>query len=121
MDFLIETKRVYDAPVEEDCFRILVDRLWPRGMSKERAQLDIWLKEIAPSDELRQWFSHDPEKWAEFQAKYQKEIASKKDLIDHIRKLEKEKGTITLIYSAKDTKHNNAIALKAILEKVSNP
>jgi uncharacterized protein YeaO (DUF488 family) len=79
---LIKTKRVYDSPSKDDGFRILVDRLWPRGMSKERAKLDVWMKEIAPSEELRQWFGHEPEKWEEFQKRYARELASKQNLID---------------------------------------
>jgi uncharacterized protein YeaO (DUF488 family) len=114
---LIKIKRVYDPPEKEDCFRILIDRLWPRGMSKEKAKLDLWMKEIAPSDGLRIWFSHELEKWEEFQKKYRKELSTKQDLIDQIKRLEKEKETITLLYSARDTDHNNAVALKAILEK----
>ena len=84
VDFLIKIKRVYDTPLGEDCFRILIDRLWPRGMSKEKAKLDLWMKEIAPSDELRQWFSHEPEKWEEFQKRYKKELAAKQDLLVQI-------------------------------------
>ena len=84
--------------VQTDGFRILVDRLWPRGMAKQKAQLDLWLKEVAPSDELRQWFSHEPEKWAEFQKRYREELSVKQD-------------------SARDTECNNAVALKATLEK----
>jgi len=86
-------------------------------MSKEKARLDLWMKEIAPSDELRQWFSHESEKWEEFQKKYQKELAAKQDSITQIKMLEKEKGTISLIYSARDAAHNNAVVLKALLER----
>jgi uncharacterized protein YeaO (DUF488 family) len=114
---MIKTKRIYESPAEEDGFRILVDRLWPRGVQKEKAKIDLWLKEIAPSDELRKWFSHDPEKWEEFKKKYAKELATKQELLNEIRQTEKEKGTVTLLYSARDTEHNNAVALKIILEK----
>jgi len=114
---LIKIKRVYDPPSKDDYFRILIDRLWPRGMSKEKAKLDLWMKEIAPSDELRTWFNHEPEKWDEFQKRYQNESTSKQDLFDQIRQLAKEKGAVTLVYSAKDTDHNNAVALKIMLEK----
>jgi uncharacterized protein YeaO (DUF488 family) len=117
VDFMIKIKRVYDPREKIDCFRILVDRLWPRGISKEKAKLDLWMKEIAPTDELRQWFSHEPEKWEEFQKKYQKELAAKPDLIAQIKELEKENGTITLVYSARDIAHNNALALKTLLEQ----
>jgi uncharacterized protein YeaO (DUF488 family) len=113
--FLIKTKRVYDLPAEEDGFRILVDRLWPRGMSKQKAKLDLWLKEIAPSDELRSWFSHEPEKWEEFQVRYRKELTEKQTLLNQVRQIEKEKGTVTLVYSARDTERNNAAVLKAAL------
>ena len=110
MVFLIKIKRVYDPPDREDCFRILVDRLWPRGLSKEKAKLDLWTKEIAPSNELRQWFSHEAEKWGEFQKKYRKELAAKQHLLEEIKQLEKEKGIITLVYSARYREHNNAVA-----------
>jgi uncharacterized protein YeaO (DUF488 family) len=86
-------------------------------MSKEKAALDLWLKDVAPSGELRQWFSHEPKKWNEFQERYRTELASKQDLLSQIKQFEKEKGTVTLVYSAKDTRHNNAVALKAALEK----
>ena len=117
VDFLIKTKRVYDPPNREDGVRILIDRLWPRGMSKQKAKLDLWTKDVAPSDNLRQWFSHEPEKWGEFQERYLKELVAKQEILSQIRKLEKEEGTVTLIYSAKDTDHNNALVLKAALEK----
>ncbi len=117
---MFKAKRVYELPKGEDGFRILVDRLWPRGMSKDKAQLDLWLKEIAPSDELRQWFSHESEKWQEFQKRYRSELLAKKCLVDQLRQLEKEKGTVTLIYSARDAEHNNAMALKTIVENKGN-
>ena len=114
---MIKTKRIYESPAEEDGFRILVDRLWPRGVQKEKAKIDLWLKEIAPSDDLRKWFAHDPQKWEEFKKKYAKELATKQGLLNEIRQIEKEKGTVTFLYSARDTEHNNAVALKIILEK----
>jgi len=114
-DSLIRVKRAYDPTTAEDCFRILVDRFWPRGISKEKAKFDLWLKEIAPTDELRKWFGHDPQKWAEFQTKYRKELASKENLLKQISQLEKENRVVTLIYSARDIDHNNAVALKRIL------
>jgi uncharacterized protein YeaO (DUF488 family) len=114
---MIKTKRIYESPAEEDGFRILVDRLWPRGVQKEKAKIDLWLKEIAPSDDLRKWFAHDPQKWEEFKKKYAKELATKQGLLNEIRQKEKEKGTVTFLYSAKDTEHNNAVALKTILGK----
>jgi uncharacterized protein YeaO (DUF488 family) len=114
---MIRIKRIYEQATEEDGFRILVDRLWPRGLSKEKAKVDLWLKEIAPSGELRKWFSHDPAKWAEFKEKYAKELSAKQSLLKEIRRMETEKGALTLLYSARDVKHNNAVALQAVLER----
>jgi uncharacterized protein YeaO (DUF488 family) len=116
VNFLIRIKRVYDLPTEEDGFRILIDQLWPRGMSKIRANLDLWTKDIAPSEQLRTWFNHEPCKWGEFQKKYKTELSVKQAAIKQIEQLEKEKGVITLVYSARDTVYNNAVALKSILE-----
>jgi uncharacterized protein YeaO (DUF488 family) len=114
---MIKTKRIYESPAGEDGFRILVDKLWPRGVQKEKAKIDLWLKESAPSDELRKWFAHDPQKWEEFKKKYEKELATKEEVLNEIRRIEKKKEAVTFLYSAKDTKHNNAVALKTILEK----
>jgi len=114
---MIRIKRIYEQVAEEDGFRILVDRLWPRGLSKEKAKVDLWMKEVAPSGELRKWFSHDPAKWAEFKKKYEKELVAKQPLLKEIRRMEKDKGTVTLLYSARDVEHNNAVVLKAVLEK----
>jgi uncharacterized protein YeaO (DUF488 family) len=109
----IKIKRIYDEPVKTDGYRILVDRLWPRGLTKEKAKIDLWLKEIAPSNELRQWYSHDPNKWQEFKNRYYKELKNKKDLIDTIRQ---KKGIVTLLFGSKEEKLNNAVALKEYLE-----
>ncbi len=117
MDFLIKTKRVYDPPSSEDGIRILVDRLWPRGMSKQKAKVDLWLKEIAPSDELRTWYGHESQKWQEFQKRYRKELIDKQNLLQQIEQLEKQRGTVTLIYSSKETQINNASVLKILLEE----
>lgn len=114
---MIRIKRLYEQAAEEDGFRILVDRLWPRGLSKEKAKVDLWLKEIAPSSELRKWFSHDPDKWKEFNKKYRKELLVKQPLLKEIRQMETQEGTVVLLYSAKDMEHNNAVSLKVILEK----
>ena len=114
---MIKIKRVYEAAAEDDGFRILVDRLWPRGISKEKAKIDLWLKEVAPSNELRKWFAHDPEKWGEFKKKYGEELAAKQELLKEVRRIEKEKGMVTLVYSARDMEHNNAVALRAVFEK----
>ena len=112
---MIRVKRVYDKPEHSDGSRILVDRLWPRGLSKERARIDIWLKDVAPSNDLRKWFAHNPKKWAEFKKRYFKELAGKKDLIEFILNTEKQ-GAVSLLYGAKDEKFNNAIALKSYSE-----
>jgi uncharacterized protein YeaO (DUF488 family) len=112
---MIQIKRVYDKVAESDGSRILVDRLWPRGLSKDKAKVDVWLKEIAPSDELRKWFGHDPEKWDEFRRRYFEELKDKKELAGMI--IEKARsGAVTLLYGAKDEKYNNAVALKEFIE-----
>jgi len=110
----VAIKRVYEEPDREDGMRILVDRLWPRGLSKEKAQVDLWLKDIAPSTELRKWFSHDPDKWTEFQARYRKELKSKAELLAELRE-KAAKGQVTLLYGAKDEVHNEAVVLKKLL------
>ena len=107
----IKIKRVYEKPDKKDGFRILVDRLWPRGVSKEKAALDLWLKDIAPTTELRKWFNHDPEKWKDFIKKYRVELKENKEpvlvLKDYV-----EKGSVTLLYAAKDEVHNEAQVIK---------
>jgi uncharacterized protein YeaO (DUF488 family) len=114
---MFKIKRAYQDPEKEDVFRILVDRLWPRGVSKENAKLDLWMKDIAPSNELRKWFGHDPERWDEFKNKYLEELKEKKELIKQLKSMEKISHTITLVYSAKDDEHNNAVVLLELLEK----
>lgn len=114
---MFKIKRAYQDPEDEDGYRILVDRLWPRGVSKEKAKFDLWMKEIAPSNELRKWFGHETEKWEEFKNKYVDELAEKKELIKKLHDLENVNKTITLIYSAKDEKQNNAVVLLELLEK----
>jgi uncharacterized protein YeaO (DUF488 family) len=109
----IKIKRVYETPENGDGFRVLVDRLWPRGLTKEKAALDLWLKEIAPSTELRKWFSHDPEKWKEFQKKYHKELKENMEAVSTLK--EHLKGPVSLLYAAKDEKHNEALVLKNYL------
>ncbi len=113
---MIKLKRVYDEPSKEDGIRILVERLWPRGFTKERAHVDIWLKEIAPSPELRKWFGHAPEKWDEFCERYWTELEEKKELVNLLFQ-KNEEGTVTFVYAARDEEHNGAVALKAFLEK----
>lgn len=112
----IKIKRAYVIPAKSDGKRILIDRLWPRGLSKEKAQIDLWVKDIAPTTELRKWFAHDPKKWTEFQKRYTKEIKDNKEVLATLRK-ELVSGQATLIYSAKDEEHNDAVVLKAFLEK----
>jgi uncharacterized protein YeaO (DUF488 family) len=111
----IAIKRVYLEPDPKDGFRILVDRLWPRGLSKERAEVDLWLKDIAPSTELRKWFQHDPAKWTEFQKRYKQELKSKGDQL-HIIKEKSHQGPVTLLYGAKDQEHNEAVVLLSMLK-----
>jgi len=116
VDKMIKIKRVYDKYEKEDGYRILVDRLWPRGLSKNKARVDLWLKEIAPSDKLRKWFSHDPKKWGNFRNRYENELKSKSAMIRKIKQIEKVKKTVTLLFSAKDERRNNAIVLQKILQ-----
>jgi uncharacterized protein YeaO (DUF488 family) len=111
---VIKIKRIYEDAEESDGFRILVDRLWPRGLSKEKAKADLWLKDIAPSDALRKWFAHDQKKWSEFKRRYFEELKEKEELVDLI--IEKARGRVTLLYGAKEEKYNNAAALKEYLE-----
>jgi len=113
---MIKTRRAYDPPRKEVGLRILVDRHWPRGLKKKEARIDEWLKELAPSNELRRWFSHDPEKWLEFRKRYFKELKDQERLIETI--LENAKNQpIVLVYAAKEESYNNAVALKEYLEK----
>lgn len=112
---MIKTKRAYEPSSGDDGYRILVDKLWPRGVSKEKANLNLWMKEIAPSDDLRKWFSHDPKKWKEFKSRYEMELKDKREYIDKIKDIERNNKVITLIYSAKDKEHNNAVVLEDIL------
>ena len=113
----VKLKRVYEAPEPEDGQRVLIDRLWPRGLKREDARLDEWLREIAPSDELRRWFGHDPARWEEFQARYRRELED----AEHGAALEKlrersRRGPLTLLFAAKDAEHCNAQVLLALLQ-----
>jgi uncharacterized protein YeaO (DUF488 family) len=112
---VLNVKRIYDKPEKADGFRILVDRLWPRGLSKQKARVDEWLKDIAPSDDLRKWFSHDLKKWETFKKCYFEELENKSDIIQAIIK-KVEEGPVTLLYAAKEEKLNNAVALKEYLK-----
>ena len=107
-------KRVYDEPDKDDGTRILIDRLWPRGLSKEKARVDLWLKEIAPSTELRTWFAHDPAKWTEFKTRYRAELKHNSEQLT-VLKQAIAKGPVTLLYGAKDEQHNDAIVLQELL------
>lgn len=112
---MIQMKRVYQKPSRKDGLRILVDRLWPRGLTKERAAVKLWLKDVAPSTALRKWFGHDPAKWKQFQARYRKELREKQDALD-LLKQNSEGRTVTLVYGARDQEHNEALVLKSVLE-----
>lgn len=112
----VKIKRVYEPADKADGKRILIDRLWPRGLTKEKAKVDLWLKDIAPTSELRSWFKHDPEKWSEFQLKYRAEIESNTEVLKRL-KTELEAGQTTLVYSARDEHHNDAVVLKTYLEE----
>lgn len=111
----IAIKRIYEEPVPGDGARILVDRLWPRGVSKERAKLDLWLKDIAPSTELREWFGHDPKKWIGFQKKYKIELANNEEPVAELKKIARQNKTVTLLYAAKDEEHNEAVVINNLL------
>jgi len=106
----MKIKRIYDAPAKTDGTRVLVDRVWPRGMTKEHAAVDVWLKEIAPSSTLRKWFGHEAERWPEFRSRYRAELNHNAEAVQHLRDLA-AKGKVTLLYSAHDAEHNNAVAL----------
>ena len=110
----IRIKRAYEEPDREDGTRILVDRLWPRGLTKEKARVDLWLKDVAPSTELRKWFAHDPAKWTEFRSRYHEELKRNPEQLSLLRQ-EAAKGTVTLVYGAKDQQHNEAVVLQRLL------
>lgn len=113
---MIRIKRVYEEPSEDDGLRILVDRLWPRGLSKAKAKIDRWEKDLAPTTELRRWFGHDPAMWEEFLQRYRAELEGKEEALARLRR-EANDGTVTLLYAAKDEEHNNAVALKRYIEE----
>ncbi|HEY4212698.1 MAG TPA: DUF488 domain-containing protein [Steroidobacteraceae bacterium] len=107
----VRIKRAYDPPSAKDGTRILVDRLWPRGLKKSEAAITQWLKDVAPSPELRKWFGHDPDRWVEFRRRYEKELARKTELLDALRQVARQ-GALTLIYAARDEQHNHALVLR---------
>ncbi|WDI32683.1 DUF488 family protein [Hyphococcus flavus] len=113
----IKLKRAYEAPVREDGKRILVERLWPRGVTKGEAALDDWFKEIAPSPQLRKWYGHEPARWPEFQKRYRAELEANKDEVARLHSICKN-GTVTFVYAAKDEERNSAAVLKAFLESI---
>jgi uncharacterized protein YeaO (DUF488 family) len=112
---MIHLKRVYEEPSKNDGVRVLVERLWPRGLTKERAAVDLWLKELAPSAELRKWFGHDPDRWKQFRDRYRRELRAKKDAV-RLLKQKARAGTVTLVYAARDEEHNGALVLQRFLQ-----
>jgi uncharacterized protein YeaO (DUF488 family) len=112
----LKLKRAYQAPAKADGRRILVDRVWPRGVSREQLRLDDWIKEVAPSTGLRKWFAHDPAKWGAFQERYFRELDERPEAVERLLAGARE-GTMTLVFGARDTLHNNAVALKEYLER----
>jgi uncharacterized protein YeaO (DUF488 family) len=110
----IEIKRIYDPPAAGDGYRVLVDHVWPRGVSKERARLDEWARELAPSDELRRWFDHRPERFEEFRARYRRELEARAEQVEKLRDRARE-GSLTILYAARDREHNNAVVLAELL------
>ena len=111
---MVKIKRIYETPSPDDGKRIYIDRLWPRGIKKEEVKMDEWLKEISPSDRLRKWFGHDPSKYAEFKIRYKKELEKHSEILERIKK-EAKKESVTLLFSAKDVEHNNAIVIEELL------
>lgn len=116
----IALKRVYDPPSESDGYRILVDRLWPRGLSTDDAHVDLWLRRIAPSDELRTWFKHETPKWEEFASRYEDELGTHGELLDLIGDIERHRKRVTLLFGAKDEQHNQAVVLLGVLKRRSS-
>lgn len=112
---MIKIKRIYDDYTVDDGYRVLVDRLWPRGISKESAHIDLWLREIGPSNELRKWFAHDIQKWKEFAVKYKEELKDNTALLE-LKKIASNNGVVTLLYGAKDEAHNQAVVLLSLLK-----
>ncbi|MCA9331382.1 DUF488 domain-containing protein [Candidatus Saccharibacteria bacterium] len=114
---MICVKRIYDTTDATDGLRVLVDRIWPRGLAKEKANIDLWLKNIAPSAELRRWFGHEPSRWQEFKKRYNLELSTNSLLVNNLLTSVEQNETVTLLYGARDTQHNNAIALREYLLK----
>ncbi|PYT83298.1 MAG: DUF488 domain-containing protein [Acidobacteria bacterium] len=114
---MVRIKRVYEEASKEDGYRVLVDRLWPRGMKREQAKIDVWMKDVAPSDALRKTFHHDVMKWPDFEKKYRAELKKKEESLAQLKKLEKEHGTVTLLFGARDPEHNQAVLIAEALNK----
>jgi len=115
---LITVRRIYDRELPGEGYKVLVDRIWPRGVSREQVALDEWMKEVAPGADLRKWFGHDPARWDRFKEMYEKELLQRGELLKKLKSLEMEHGMLTLVYAASDTEHNNAVALKDFLSKM---
>jgi uncharacterized protein YeaO (DUF488 family) len=118
---MIKIKRIYERPKKEDGFRIFIDGLWAQGISKEEAPVQLWLRQIAPSPALKKWFGHTPKKFDEFSKRYKKELSEKKVFLRRILDIEKQHDTVTLLYAAKDTTHNNALVVQEYLSTLRNP
>ncbi|GFO53681.1 hypothetical protein GMSM_06880 [Geomonas sp. Red276] len=114
---MVKIKRAYEAPAAEDGVRLLVDRLWPRGLSKERAGVDHWLKDLAPSNELRHWFGHDPARWKEFRERYREELRKVRPAVEEVAGMAR-RGSVTLLFAARDPDHNNAVVLRELIEEL---
>ena len=112
---MIKLKRAYEPPNKKDGQRVLVERLWPRGISKDDAKIQVWFKELAPSAELRKWYQHDVSKWEEFQKRYEKELGAKEEMIEELEKIA-AKSVVTFVYAARDEEHNSAVVLKKYIE-----
>jgi|SRR5215813_356394 len=112
---MFRAKRIYEAAEKRDGYRVLVDRLWPRGLTKEKARVDLWLKEVAPSNALRKWFAHDPEKWTEFQKRYRAELKEQDEALATLKRLGREHKKVTLLYGAKSEERNQAVAILRVL------
>ena len=114
----VKLKRAYESPSADDGYRVLVDRLWPRGLSKEKLHVDLWLKEIAPSNDLRQWFGHETSKWEEFRKRYLRELEQNAEAVALFREAVKGRNRVTLVYAARDAEHNEAVVLQAFLSRL---
>jgi uncharacterized protein YeaO (DUF488 family) len=113
---MMQIARIYGPAQKSDGWRVLVDRLWPRGIKKENAHVDLWMKDIAPSEALREWFGHKPERWTEFQRRYRAELSKKKELVAELKRAEKMHGKLTLLFGARDQEHNQAVVLLHVLK-----